>query len=135
MKALRPLSDGTTTLRFVIVGVGAAALLFFLSWLFVAGGMSPFVGSVLAYAFSFVAAYSAQRNWTFGGNHDHGHALPRYLVVQAGCALVSGLVAHVAVAVFGASSLAMSGLTVIGASATSYLGSVLWVFPEPYRAR
>jgi putative flippase GtrA len=135
MKALRRFSDGATTLRFVIVGVGAAVLLFFLSWLFVAGGMSPFAGSALAYAFSFVAAYSAQRNWTFGGNHGHGHALPRYFMLQAGCAFSSGLIAQAAVAGFGASPLIMSGLTVIGASAASYIGSVLWVFPQPRRAR
>jgi putative flippase GtrA len=135
MSGLRRLSDRATALRFVIVGVGAAVLLFCLSWLFVSSGMPPFAGSVLAYAIAFVAAYSAQRNWTFGGDHGHGHALPRYFVLQAGCALASGLVAHVAVASFGASPFVMSALTVIGASAVSYVGSMLWVFPETCRAR
>jgi putative flippase GtrA len=135
MSRLRQLSDHATTLRFVVVGVGAAGLLFFLSWLFVSSGMPPFAGSVLAYAIAFVAAYSAQRNWTFGGGHDHGHALPRYFLLQAGCALASGLVAHVAVASFGAPPFVMSAVTVAGASAVSYLGSMLWVFPQACRAR
>jgi putative flippase GtrA len=132
---LSRLVDGAIGLRFVIVGVGAAALLFCLSWLFVAAGMPAFAGSMLAYAIAFVAAYSAQRNWTFGGGHGHGHALPRYFVLQAGCAILSGAVAHLAVTGLHASPLIMSALTVAGASAASYVGSILWVFPEARRAR
>ena len=135
MKQRRGLFGGLTALRFLVVGVSAAGLLFFLSWLFVSSGMPPFAGSALAYAIAFVAAYSAQRNWTFGGGHDHGHALPRYFVLQAGCALASGLIAHIAVAGFHASPFVMSALTVLGASAVSYAGSILWVFPETNRAR
>ncbi|TGP47001.1 GtrA family protein, partial [bacterium M00.F.Ca.ET.229.01.1.1] len=84
--------------RFLVVGVGAALLLFVLSWLLVSLGLSPFVGSAAAYAIAFVVAYSAQRGWTFGGEHDHATALPRYLTLQLGCAVFSGLVSHVAVA-------------------------------------
>ncbi|RUW65120.1 MULTISPECIES: GtrA family protein [unclassified Mesorhizobium] len=115
--------------RFLVVGVGAALLLFVLSWLLVSLGLSPFVGSAAAYAIAFVVAYSAQRGWTFGGEHDHATALPRYLALQLGCAVFSGLVSHVAVARFGLSPLAMSALTTVATSALSYVASSLWVFP------
>ncbi|MET3520193.1 MULTISPECIES: GtrA family protein [unclassified Mesorhizobium] len=119
----------TRLFRFLVVGVGAALLLFVLSWLLVSLGLSPFVGSAAAYAIAFVVAYSAQRGWTFGGEHDHATALPRYLALQLGCAVFSGLVSHVAVAHFGLSPLAMSALTTVATSALSYVASSLWVFP------
>ena len=119
----------TRLFRFLTVGVGAALLLFVLSWLLVSLGLSPFVGSLIAYAIAFAVAYSAQRGWTFGGQHDHARAIPRYLALQVGCALFSGLVSHVAVARFGMSPLAMSALTTVAASTVSYILSSLWVFP------
>lgn len=119
----------TRLFRFVTVGVAAALLLFTLSWLLVSLGLSPFVGSLIAYAIAFVVAYGAQRGWTFGGQHDHARAMPRYLALQVGCALFSGLVSHVAVARFGMSPLAMSALTTVAASTVSYVLSSLWVFP------
>ncbi|MDX8432287.1 GtrA family protein [Mesorhizobium sp. M4B.F.Ca.ET.190.01.1.1] len=119
----------TRLFRFLVVGVGAALLLFVLSWLLVSLGLSPFVGSAAAYAIAFVVAYSAQRGWTFGGEHDHATALPRYLALQLGCAVFSGLVSHVAVAHFGLSPLGMSALTTVATSALSYVASSLWVFP------
>ena len=119
----------TRLFRFLTVGVGAALLLFALSWLLVSLGLSPFVGSLIAYAIAFAFAYSAQRGWTFGGQHDHARAMPRYFALQVGCALFSGLVSHVAVAHFGMSFLAMSALTTVVTSTVSYILSSLWVFP------
>jgi putative flippase GtrA len=119
----------TRLFRFLTVGVGAALLFFVLSWLLVSLGLSPFIGSVVAYAIAFVVAYSAQRGWTFGGQHDHISAMPRYLALQLGCALFSGLVSHLAVTRFGLSALAMSALTTVAAGAVSYILSSLWVFP------
>ena len=119
----------TRLFRFLVVGVGAALLLFVLSWLLVSLGLSPFVGSAVAYAMSFVVAYSAQRGWTFGAEHDHASALPRYFTLQAGCAAFSGLVSHVAVTRFGLSPVAMSALATVAASAASYIVSSRWVFP------
>ena len=116
--------------RFVTVGVGAATLLFALSYLFVRLGMSPFTGSIAAYAIAFAVAYTCQHGWTFGGVHDHSHALPRYLAVQLGCALISGLVAHVSVEGLGGSPLAMSIAVTTVASAASYVLTSLWVFPR-----
>ncbi|UVK42802.1 GtrA family protein [Mesorhizobium sp. AR07] len=128
MSEIVPAFVQTRLFRFLTVGVGAALLFFVLSWLLVSLGVSPFIGSVVAYAIAFVAAYSAQRGWTFGGQHDHARVLPRYLVLQLGCALFSGLVSHVAVARFGMSALAMSALATVATSAVSYVLSSLWVF-------
>ena len=97
MKAIPQAAARQRIVRFLSVGIGAALLFFALTYAFVSLGMPPFAGALLAYAAAFVVAYSAQRNWTFGGGHDHSHALPRYFVLQAGCALGSGLLAHVAV--------------------------------------
>lgn len=119
---------GPRLLRFVTVGVGGALLFFGLSWLLVSRGLSPFTGSAVAYATAFVVAYSAHRSWTFEGRHDHAQALPRYFVLQLGCALFSGVVAHVAVSRFGMSPLTMSMFTTVAASAASYFLSSLWVF-------
>ena len=121
---------GTRLFRFLVVGVGGAALFFVLAFLFVSAGLPPFAGSLLAYAIAFVVAYTAQRNWTFDGRHEHGRALPRYLVLQAGCAIFSGVVSHVAVSDFGLSPFAMSALTTVTASTVSYVLSSLWVFPD-----
>ncbi|KUM24495.1 polysaccharide biosynthesis protein GtrA [Mesorhizobium loti] len=119
----------TRLFRFLTVGIGAALLLFVLSWLLVSAGLSPFTGSVVAYAISFVVAYSAQHGWTFGGKHDHATAMPRYLALQVGCAVFSGLVSHVAATRFAMPPLSMSALTTVTASAVSYVLSSLWVFP------
>jgi len=121
---------GTRVLRFFVVGVGAVLLMFALSYLLVSAGLAPFSGSVIAYALVFLVAYSAQRSWTFGGEHAHSSALPRYFVLQAGCAAVSGTVAHVAVTGFGLSPAAMSMLTAFAAGAASYVVSSVWVFPQ-----
>lgn len=127
---LRKLVADNRLCRFVIVGVSAAALLFVLTYALVALGLPPFAGSVLAYAAAFCVAYLAQRGWTFRAQHAHASALPRYFVLQAGCALFSGLVSHVAVSRFGMSPLPMAAVTTIAASAASYVLSSCWVFPQ-----
>jgi putative flippase GtrA len=115
--------------RFVVVGVAAAGMLFMLGWLLISAGLSPFAGSLIAYVATFLCAYAAQRGWTFGGLHSHAHALPRYFILQSGCAVFSGLVSHAAVAGFGLSPLAMSAVMTVAVSAVSYIGSLWWVFP------
>ena len=130
MKAVLRAAARQRIMRFLTVGIGSALLFFALTYAFVSLGMPPFAGALLAYAVAFVVAYSAQRNWTFGGGHDHSHALPRYFVLQAGCALGSGLLAHVAVDTLQMPPLAMSALTTVAASAVSYVASSLWVFRE-----
>ena len=134
MKALLRAAIRLRAVRFLTVGVGAALLFFALTYAFVSLGMPPFAGAVIAYAMAFVVAYSAQRSWTFGGDHDHSHALPRYFVLQVGCALGSGLLAHVAVESLQMSPLAMSALTTVAASLVSYVVSSLWVFADHSRS-
>ncbi|HEY4191807.1 MAG TPA: GtrA family protein [Mesorhizobium sp.] len=123
-------AGGQRLVRFVVVGVGAAALFFGLSWLLVSFGVPPFIGSAIAYGSAFCVAYCAQRSWTFEGRHDHGQVLPRYLTLQLGCALFSGVLAHVAVTRFGMAPLAMSAFTTLAASAASYVLSTFWVFAD-----
>lgn len=127
---LKSLHGSQRLFRFVTVGVGAATLFFVISWLLVSWGISPFKGSIVAYAAAFVVGYSAQRAWTFEGRHDHAQALPRYFVLQVSCAVFSGVVAHLATHGLGMSPLTMSALTTVAASAASYLASSLWVFRD-----
>ena len=135
MKGMLRAAIGLRAVRFLTVGVGSALLFFVLTYALVSLGMPPFAGAAIAYAAAFVIAYSAQRSWTFGGGHEHGRTLPRYFVLQAGCALGSGLLAHVAVEKFQMSPLAMSVLTTIAAGLVSYVASSRWVFADHARSR
>lgn len=128
MKALAETAVRPRSVRFLIVGGGAAALMFALTYLFRQSGMPSFAGSIAAYAIVFAIAYSAQRSWTFGGTHSHRHALPRYLAVQLGCAVISGLVGHVCTAILAAPPFLMSVAVTVTAGAGSYLLSSHWVF-------
>ena len=125
------INDQGRLVRFLIVGVGAAVLLFVLAYLFVNLGMAPFAGSTLAYAIAFVVAYTAQKSWTFKSRESHGTTLPRYFVLQAGCAIVSGVTAHTAVTHFGASPFMMSAVTTGGMLQASH---VIHVVGPRYRA-
>jgi putative flippase GtrA len=130
MKAVLRAAIRPRAVRFLAVGIGAALLFFALTYALVSLGMPPFAGTVVAYAAAFVTAYWAQRNWTFGGGHAHGRALPRYFVLQAGCALGSGVLAHVASEKFQMLPLTMSTLTTVAAGVVSYFLSSLWVFAD-----
>lgn len=122
--------DAATLARFASVGLGAAALLFSLTWLLTRAGLPPFSAGVAAYAASLAVAYLLQRGWSFGGRHAHGRALPRYLASQALAALTSGAVAHAASAGGFDAGLASAAATV-AASSISLLLALLWVFPAP----
>ena len=130
MKAMLQAALALRAVRFLTVGGGAALLFFVLTYALVSLGMPPFAGSAVAYATAFVIAYTAQRNWTFGGSHRHGRALPRYFILQAGCAVGSGVLAHVATEKLQMSPLAMSALTTVAACVVSYVLSSLWVFAD-----
>jgi putative flippase GtrA len=116
--------------RFVISGIGTAALFLLLSYSFMLAGMSPFWGTLLAYALAFLAGYTAQRNWTFGSRHSHAHSLPRYLILQAICGMSSGLFAKTAAHLFGFSPFALSVITTGVVGLISFIVSSLWVFPD-----
>jgi putative flippase GtrA len=130
MSAIMRAANGGRLFRFVVVGAGAACLLFVLTFLLVSIGLPPLSGSVLAYAVCIAIAYVAQRDWTFRDRQNRGNSFRRYLMVQAGCAVFSGLISHVSVEWFGMTPLAMSAMTTIAASAASYMVTSTWVFPD-----
>jgi putative flippase GtrA len=121
--------DTATIARFVAAGLGAALLLFVLTWSLAAAGLPPFAAGTIAYAVAFAAAYLVQRGWSFGGHHAHGHALPRYLIAQAKAAFTSGVTAHFATTTLIWGHEASALLATTAASAVSFLLSLFWVFP------
>ena len=122
-------------LRFIVAGGATAALFFALCWAFLALGLAPFAGTVLAYAISFGVGYAVQRNWTFRANNPHATAMPRYLLLQAGCALASGAIAQVARERFALTPLAATAVTTAAAGAVSYVVSSSWVFRRGPQAK
>lgn len=116
--------------RFVIVGGALAGLFLILSYLLTASGLSPFLGCLVAYALAFAIGYLVQRCWTFESDQRHSRALPRYFILQAGCALLSGLVAQGSVDFLGLPLSVMSVLTAGFAGVVSFVVSSTWVFPD-----
>jgi putative flippase GtrA len=121
--------------RFLITGVGANLLFLLLSYAFVRGSVAPFWASMAAYAIAFVVSYLAQRNWTFEARHRHARSLPRYFVLQLGCATLSGGLAEGAVRVVGLPPLAMAVFTAGVVGLISYVLSSTWVFPDAQNAK
>lgn len=121
--------------RFAAVGVGAALLLFGLSWAFVALGIPSFVAGTAAYAIAFAVAYTLQRSWTFQTGGSHARTLPRYLALQVACALANGLAFHAMRDWLGQPDILAAGMATITTSAISYVGSSRWVFADapPHR--
>ena len=132
MKALRDLLR-RRTVRFLISGGATAVLFFAASFALMLAGATPLVAATAAYAFAFLAGYLVQRGWTFGARHAHRFAAPRYLLLQAGCALGSGVLAELLAGRFGLPPLAVSLLTTGAAGAVSYVVSSTWVFPDADR--
>ncbi|HEY6632520.1 MAG TPA: GtrA family protein [Rhizobiaceae bacterium] len=128
MKALAGAAVRQRSVRFLIVGGGAAALMFALSYLFRRIGIPPFAGTTAAYAIVFAVAYSAQRGWTFGGAHAHRRAFPRYLAAQLGCAVMAGLVGYAFADILAAPAVVMSAAVTATAGIGSYVLSSRWVF-------
>ena len=116
--------------RFVIVGGGAAGLYMALAYGFLRAGAPPFAAGLAAYAMSFVIAYVLQQRWTFEGAGRHARTLPRYFLLQAGCALASGGLSQFLAVRLGWPSAAVSAVTTVCAAAISYLASSLWVFAD-----
>lgn len=120
----------TLPVRFIIAGSGTALLFFVLAWALVSAGLPPFSGTLLAYATAIVAGYTAQRQWTFRAAHPHSRSFPRYLALQIGCGVLSGLISHVTTNLLGLQPFLMSLTAVIAVSAISFVASALWVFPD-----
>ena len=128
MRALIEAAVRPRGVRFLIVGGGAAALMFAISYLFRRIGMPPFAGNTAAYAIVFAVAYTMQRGWTFGGTHSHRRAFPRYLAAQFGCAVMSGLVGYVFTEILATPPVVMSAAVTATAGIGSYVLSSRWVF-------
>ena len=124
----------STTLRFLATGGGGAVLFFTLSLLAARVGLSPFSGTLCAYATAFVVVYTTQRTWTFRGRHRHRDALPRYLATQLGCALFSAALAHWLATAGHLPPVATAATTTVLSSAASYTLSRYWVFGRRLRA-
>lgn len=122
--------DPSTLLKFVMSGASTALLFLVLCFAFTKAGADPFAASLAAYALAFVVGYALQRWWTFDARHRHGRALPRYAVLQVGCALLSGVVSRVGADRFGLSPLPMATVTAGVAGAVSFVVSRYWVFPH-----
>jgi putative flippase GtrA len=119
-----------TLVRFALTGTAVAAVFFSLTVLFVHVGLPPFIASAASFVIAFGVGYTLQHGWTFRARHRHLFAFPRYLALQIVSCLVSAFVADAAVSRFGLSVIAMSAVTTCLAGAVSFLGSLLWVFPD-----
>lgn len=129
----KPRSTGLrarTLVRFVMAGASTALLFLVLCFGLARAGLDPFWASLIGYGLAFAVGYTLQRWWTFDGRHHHGRALPRYFVLQAGCALMSGVISRYGVLWLHLSPLPMATLTALATGGTSFLLSRYWVFPH-----
>lgn len=117
--------------RFVVSG-GLASLTFFvLSYVLLRLDWRPALANLSAYAVAFALGYLLQRGWTFGGQHAHGRAFPRYLIVQVAAAALTAGAGELGATVLKLPPLVVSlGSTGLSA-AFSYAASSLWVFRRP----
>jgi putative flippase GtrA len=116
--------------RFFLTGAGLAGFFWAINFSLVSIGLPAFASSMLAYAGAVGVGYVAQRNWSFRARHSHAKALPRYLALQTGCAVMSGLSAQAATTVFDLPPLPMSLSNTILMGLISYVVSLNWVFPD-----
>lgn len=120
----------TTLPKFIVSGASTALLFLVMCYGLTKSGLDPFVASIVAYGIAFAVGYGLQRWWTFDGRHRHTSALPRYFVLQAGCALLSGLVSWQGVHWLHLSPLPMATMTAIVTGGISFGVSRYWVFPH-----
>jgi putative flippase GtrA len=117
--------------RFLLVGASLAAFYFGVVFSLVKfRGFSPFMSSVLAYVCALGLGYIIQRNWSFRARHSHLKALPRYILLQAACAMFSGLSAQIAMKYFQMPPLTLSIVSTLTVSLVSFVVSLTWVFPN-----
>lgn len=117
--------------RFAVVGlantiVGYAAILF----LQFAAGASPLVANAGGYALGMILSYSLNKTFTFRSRRSHGHALPRFGAVVAGCYLLNLLTLQLGLSVLGLPAAAAQALAVASYAAAFYFASRLLVFRE-----
>jgi putative flippase GtrA len=116
-------------LRFVAAGGIATLVTFVCSYAFLNLGAQPWISNLSAFAIAFVVGYTLQRFWTFGARHAHGRALPRYLILQIGVALLTALVGQVG-GHFGAPHIVIALGSAIFSGGLCFAGTSLWVFAD-----
>lgn len=121
--------------RFVTVGAGCALLYFALMWFVRARlGLSPFLATVFAYGGSICVAYTLQRKWTFRSDITHQVALPRYVLVQVICALLTAGTTQAISHLYPQSpGWVLAGVSTGLAAGLGFALSSLWVFSVPQR--
>ncbi len=124
------MTTDSQALKFILTGVATAALYFLLSFSLVSNGVQPFAGGLIAYSISLSVSYTIQHGWTFSGRAVHRRALPRYLVLQLSCAVLSGITCQIAVSRFNLSYVWMSAVATLICGAVSYFVSKSWVFRD-----
>jgi putative flippase GtrA len=115
--------------RFVIVG-SVSALLFFLLFYVLnqIGDIVPIFASALAYGVTFPLTYVAHRVWTFRSSGPVSRSLPRYLLVQLTCLVLSSLLTQGLYSIVEFKGFAIAGAATVIASGVSFLASRIWVF-------
>lgn len=124
------------TLRFVIVGIGVAALQFSLIWMFLILGARAAVASAGAYFIAFCVAFVGQHYWTFAAaNARVGRTLPRYLIAQMVSATLAALAAEIAETVMALPHSAIAMTSTLTGGALSYVLSSRWAFAADRRPK
>jgi putative flippase GtrA len=123
-------SAGGLTGRFLASGSIAAAVYFAASYAFLMLGLAPFAAGLIGYGVAFVVGYGLQQFWTFSRRAPLQRSLPRYLALQAGCALVSGSSTLVLARWWSVPALAISLIVTLLVGVLSYLASKSWVFVD-----
>jgi putative flippase GtrA len=117
--------------RFIVVGVTCAIVYFVLSLLFqLQLRFNPFFASIAAYGLAFGLAYVLQKTWTFRSSVDHRVSLPRYAVLQVGCALFTASVTQFLSFMGDVSPVYISFFATGLACLVSYILSSSWVFAD-----
>ena len=118
--------------RFVVVGVGSAGVLYLSGYLLQSlMGLAVFEATATAYLGAFVVAYLSHKFWTFGNRVSHQQALPRYLLTQLVCALLTAQVTTQFSVLFpGLRPAYYAGFATLLASTLSFISSKFWVFAD-----
>lgn len=119
--------------RFIIVGGSCALLYFLLMWLCRGRfGLTPFLATVCAYCGSICVAYIFQHRWAFRSDTAHAVALPRYVLVQVACALLTAESTQAISHIYPQTpNWMLSGISTVLAACLGFVLSSLWVFSAP----
>ena len=118
--------------RFVLTGLAATLVHYAVLRLCVNGlGLDPVLATFPAFGLAFLLGYTLNRNWTFGSDVKHRHALPAYLGLAllglANNALLMQLFVHGLGQSLNLGFLAGMATTPL----LSYLVSRFWIFHPP----